>query len=415
MSEVLRTDVLVIGAGPGGLSAALTAARAGAAVLVADALPSAGGQIWRGATPYTPGEAGTAIKALVTEPRVEFLAGASVRWTEPGRTVVLGTSQGLRRVQAGAIILATGATERFMPFPGWTLPGVVGAGGLQALTKSGLDVAGKRVVVAGTGPLLLAVAQSLRQKGARLLGVAEQAPWRSLVRMGAHAATQPGKGVQAARMMVGLLGVSVWPDTYPIHATGTERVEAVTLRRNGRDTTLPCDWLAVGFGLVPEVSVARMLGCAVAGGAVQVDESQRTSVTGVYAAGEVTGIGGADQARFEGLVAGLSAVGQSLPPGHAAEAARHAAFSTLLDAAFALRDEVRALPAADTVVCRCEDVTHGELRRKAHWEEAKLHTRCGMGACQGRTCAPITAALYGWSPPAPRPPLLPTPLEDLMS
>ncbi|MFC6664575.1 FAD-dependent oxidoreductase [Deinococcus radiopugnans] len=171
------------------------------------------------------------------------------------------TAAGLRQIQAERVILATGATERFLPFDGWTLPGVVGAGGLQAMSKSGLDVRGQRVVVAGSGPLLLAVAAGLRQKGARVLAVAEQAGWPGVAAFGMAAARLPGKSREALALAAGLLGVPYWADCAVVRASGADQLQSVTLRRGRRELTLDCDYLAVGFGLVPDTRVAALLGC----------------------------------------------------------------------------------------------------------------------------------------------------------
>lgn len=413
-------DIAVIGAGPAGLTAALHASRSGADVLVIDAQPGRGGQIWRGAHADRPGPATTLLRELDACPNVRWRGQTEVAWVEGDgthRELILSSPEGLSRQPARRVILATGAVERFLPFPGWTLPGVVGAGALQAMVKAGLGVRGQRVVVAGSGPLLLAVAAGLRTAGAVVLGVAEQAPMVSAARFGLAAARLGGKTREAAGLAWALRGVPYWPGTYPLHADGDGHLETVTLRRGGRDVTLECDWLAAGFGLVPETRVAALLGCALTdSGAVRVDAWGQTSVPGVYAAGEVTGVGGVDMARHEGLVAGCAATGQiERLSDAAATSARHRAFQTTLDTAFTLRPDLRALPSPDTIVCRCEDVTHATLRGQHSWAEAKLKTRCGMGACQGRVCGPATETLYGWRFSGVRPPLVPLPLSDLLA
>lgn len=412
-------DIAVIGAGPAGLTAALHAARSGADILVIDAQPGRGGQIWRGAQADRPGPASDLLRALDACPNVRWQGQTEVAWAEDSddRGLILSSPEGLSRQPARRVILATGAVERFLPFPGWTLPGVVGAGALQAMVKSGLEVRGQRLVVAGSGPLLLAVAAGLRKAGAVVLGVAEQASMGSAARFGLAAARLGGKANEAAGLAWALRGVPYWPDTYPLRAQGTDRLESVTLRRAGRDVTLDCDWLAAGFGLVPETRVAALLGCALTdSGAVRVDAWGRTSVPGVYAAGEVTGVGGVDMARHEGMVSGCAATGQIERLGGAAAAsAQHRAFQIALDTAFTLRPELKILPAPDTIVCRCEDVTHATLRGQHSWTEAKLKTRCGMGTCQGRVCGPATETLYGWRFSGVRPPLVPLPLADLLA
>lgn len=417
----LRPDLLVVGAGPAGLSAALAAAQGGVSVLLADLNPGGpGGQIWRGARPDGVGESGRLLREVRTHPGITPLYGAHLVLAEGsghGRVLQFSTPGGAVRVRPGRVIVATGATERFLPFPGWTLPGVVGAGGLQAMVKGGLEVRGARVVVAGSGPLLLAAAAGLRAEGARVLAVAEQAGLGGLAGFALAAAHSGGKVGEAARLAWALRGVPYHLGTSPLRATGSGRLERVTLRGPFGERTLACDWLAVGFGLVPDTRAAALLGCELGpGGAVRVGPWQDTSVPGVYAAGELTGVGGADKARLEGFVAGCAASGQAERLRDApAELHQARAFQVALERGFALRPGLRALPSPDTIVCRCEDVTHAQLRSCASWTEAKLQTRCGMGPCQGVVCGPATETLYGWHSPGIRPPLSPIPLSELLS
>ncbi|GAA4010571.1 FAD/NAD(P)-binding oxidoreductase [Deinococcus rubellus] len=409
--------MLVVGAGPAGLSAALAAAQSGAAVLLADLSPGPGGQIWRGATANDGGESGSLLREVQSQPNITLLYGAQVALTEmvpgTGRVVQFSGPHGPHRVVPEKIILATGATERFLPFPGWTLPGVVGAGGLQAMVKSGLDVRGARVLVAGSGPLLLAVATGLREHGAKVLAVAEQASLPQLLGFGL-AAQRSGKAGEGARLLSSLRGVPYWPSTFPVRASGAGRLERVQLGGLVR-RTLDCDWLAVGFGLVPDTRLAALFGCALEGDAVKVGAWQQTSQAGIYAAGELTGIGGVDKARLEGLMAGCAATGQVGRLRDLPTQLEHAhRFQASLSRSFAPRPPLQRLPEADTLVCRCEDVSHAALQTCTSWTEAKLQTRCGMGTCQGRVCGPATETLYGWTFAGVRPPLLPLPLSDLL-
>lgn len=424
-SEPLLTpDVLVIGAGPAGLTAALTAAQGGASVLLADLNPGPGGQIWRGLKAGQGGEAGDLLRQVQAQPKVQTLYGAELKLVEtvqgrnrPERVAQFGTPGGARRVQARTVILATGSSERFLPFPGWTLPGVVGAGGLQAMVKGGLDVKGARVVVAGSGPLLLAVAAGLRAKGAKVVAVAEQAGLGSLAAFGLAAARSGGKAGEAAELAWALRGVPYLPGTFPVRAEGERQLERVTLRTGRAEFGLRCDWLAAGFGLVPDTRAAALFGCALgSGGEVQVSVWGATSVPGVYAAGELTGVGGADKARLEGFVAACAATGQVERLHDAprqAESVR--SFQAALGRSFALRPQLARLAAPATIVCRCEDVPHAALQGCHSWTEAKLHTRCGMGPCQGRICGPATETLYGWRFSGVRPPLSPLSIADLLS
>ena len=409
MAEALR--VLVVGAGPAGLAAAVTAARAGAAVTLVDALPEPGGQIWRGQWAGHPLGLARAWFQALRASAVELRLGRRVI-TAPaaGRLGLLGP-EGAETLPYDRLILAAGARERFLPFPGWTLPGVLGAGGLQALVKGGLDVRGKRVVVAGSGPLLLAVAALLRAKGARVLAVAEQAGPGALLELAPGLLSRPRLLVQALPWITLPLRAGAWVT----RAEGGDRLERVHLRTGSGSRVLEADFLACGFGLVPNLDLAQMLGCALQAGLVAVDPLQRTSVPGVFAAGEATGIGGADKALAEGRIAGLAAADRLAEAhllGPAAERTR--AWGRALEAAYALRPALRALAQPDTILCRCEDVAVGTLHGFSRGRDARLQARCGMGRCQGRTCGPAAEFLFGWAPGGPRQPLVPTPCADLV-
>jgi NADPH-dependent 2,4-dienoyl-CoA reductase/sulfur reductase-like enzyme len=323
-------------------------------------------------------------------------------------------STGACEIAYEKLIVATGARERFLPFPGWTLPGVYGAGGLQALVKGGLDIAGKRVVVAGTGPLLLAVAEYLKRKGAIILAIAEQTSRAKLDRFGSQLLLSPSKLRQAIILRAKLSSVPYFKACWVTRASGDGRLRKVTLARNGKRWSLECDQLACGFHLVPNIELAKLLGCDIKDGFVEVDESQQTSVKNVFCAGEPTGIGGVESALIEGEIAGLAAAGK-IDRGNRIFGKRDLArrFGEKMDRAFALRDELRALADDDTIVCRCEDVAFGRLKNFTNFREAKLQTRCGMGPCQARICGPATQFLFGWEQPSVRPPIFPVKMEHL--
>jgi NADPH-dependent 2,4-dienoyl-CoA reductase/sulfur reductase-like enzyme len=321
---------------------------------------------------------------------------------------LLQDAEQARTVQYKRLILATGARELLLPFPGWTLPGVTGAGGLQALAKGGYPVAGKRVVVAGSGPLLLAVAATLRERGAVVAAIVEQAGLPALARFAAGLAFTPTKALQALQLRTVLRGVPYYANSYVTLARGDGLLRSVQVARKDGKLDIDCDYLACGYGLLPNTELALALGCAIAQRAVQVDQWQRTSVQDVFCAGEGTGVGGVDLALVEGRIAGLAASGlESAAQDHFAERKRWKAFAARLARAFALREELRGLVQADTIVCRCEDICHEELRGHANWRSAKLHTRCGMGPCQGRICGNASDFLYGWRPEAVRTPVMP--------
>jgi NADPH-dependent 2,4-dienoyl-CoA reductase/sulfur reductase-like enzyme len=177
---------------------------------------------------------------------------------------------------------------------------------------------------------------------------------------------------------------------------------------------VPCDYLACGFGFVPNLELSVLLGCELQEGFVRVDQWQMTSVENVYCVGEPTGIGGVDLALVEGQIAGCAATGEKEKAARlfpAREKARR--FAQSLNRTFAVRDELKRVAAPDTIVCRCEDVVHRQLKPYDSWRAAKLQTRCGMGPCQGRVCGPATQYLYGWKHESIRPPILPASLESL--
>ena len=399
-------DVLVVGAGPAGLAAAWRAAQSGVRVCVVDDNPAAGGQIWRGGPP----EAQVWFNRIRSVD-VEMINGARVFQLSGPQTLLAETGSGVCELSYKSLVLATGARERFLPFPGWTLPNVMGAGGLQALVKTGLPVEGKRVVVAGTGPLLLAVAAYLRGRGANVLLIAEQA---SSVKLARFAVGLFSKRSQALDLKRQLKNVPYQSGCWVSEAHGEEKLEGVTLARGGKRWRVECDYFACGFHLVPNVELADLLGCKVKRGSVEVDEFQQTTVANVYSAGETTGIGGLELSLVEGEIAGLAAAGKHKDARELFPArAKQKKFADLLNRTFELRDELKHLSAPQTIVCRCEDVPFERLRTHSSWRAAKLQTRCGMGPCQGRICGGAVEFLFGWRAESVRPPVLPVKIDSL--
>jgi NADPH-dependent 2,4-dienoyl-CoA reductase/sulfur reductase-like enzyme len=415
------TEVLVIGSGPAGISAAASAAMHGRDVLLLDDNPAPGGQIWRESTVGEPKEPDDKQRKALLALRVSgarIFSGWSVFDAPRERTLraIQDTGADLHATDISYenLVLATGARERFLPFPGWTLPGVFGAGGLQALARGGFPVAGKRIVVAGTGPLLLPVAAHLRQMGGRVTTVAEQASRRQLARFSASLSRQPGKLIEGLQYRAASGGSRYRLGCWPVAALGSEKIEGVRLTDGERTWDEPCNLLACGFHLVPNTELASLLGCTLHDGVIEVDEIQQTSIPNVFAAGEPTGIAGLDSALLTGTMAGLAAAGKleeakALLP----RRKKFERFAARLNAAFALRSELIALARPDTIVCRCEDVRYGALTAYKSWNDAKLQTRCGMGPCQGRVCGPATEALFGWRASSVRPPLIPVPLSAM--
>ncbi|MFE4666091.1 FAD-dependent oxidoreductase [Streptomyces sp. NPDC056716] len=447
------TDFAVIGAGPAGLAAALAAAARGVRVTLLDSAPTAGGQFYRQPAPGLGARRPQALHhqwrtwerlrdGLARQTRIGHLADHHV-WSveahpaDGGFTVhaLLGPAQDHgTALHADAVLLATGGYEQVLPFPGWTLPGVVTAGGAQAMLKGGLVLPGRTVVVAGTGPLLLPVATGLAAAGARVAALVESADPRNLVRQARadprdrvrpvlahprdllrHALALAPKAPEAAAYAAALLRhrVPVLPRHTIVAAHGRERVEAVTVSpvTGGPKRRIPCDTLAVSHGMLPHTDLADALGCGLDGPYVRVDDEQRTDVPGVWAAGETTGIGGAALALAEGHLAGRSIAarlaGRKSDPGPdswrgaAKTRTRKRRFTAALDRVYTPPPNWPDLVTDETVLCRCEDVTAGAVREAVgtlgagDLRTVKLLTRAGMGWCQGRMCAAGVAGVAG--------------------
>ncbi|MFJ5798457.1 FAD-dependent oxidoreductase [Streptomyces decoyicus] len=436
-------DLAVIGAGSAGLAGAVTAGELGLSVVLLDTSTHTGGQFYRTPAPalgavrpealHHDWSAYADLRRRLAQSDVRHLPGhhvwsvtkddeAADVWSVHAVTGADGGGERPVRVRCRAVLLATGAYERQLPFPGWTLPGVVGAGGAQAMLKSGLVLPGRRVVVAGSGPLLLAVASSLAAAGARVPAVVEATGYLRYARHPRALVTNPHKAAEAlvhgAALLWHRVRVRLRSAVTEVH--GTDRVEAVTVMRLDRDwrpvqgtgRRIDCDALAVGHGLVPQVDLATALGCAtrpLSDGtrALALDGVQETSVRSLWAAGETGGVGGAQLARVEGELAAVAAAARLLGrPAHAGRVRelqrrrdRMRAFAEVMTAAHAPGPGWAHRLPDDTEVCRCEEVTAGRIREAVEdlgardARTVKLLTRAGMGWCQGRMCGPAVACL----------------------
>ncbi len=437
----ISCDVAIVGAGPAGAAAAVTATRGGAGVVLVDGEARPGGQYWR----HGPaGVVGSDVAEHAAQWRLlsrrldQALASGRLthlpltrvwRLDPPGESEpaqLHAVRSGEREdtpvvVQAAAVVLAAGAHDRVLPFPGWDLPGVLTAGAAQALLKEHGVVAGSRIVVAGTGPFLLPVAAALAEAGAQVLEVDEAGTGRGWARGWRAAAGAPGKIADGVRY-----GALLARHRVPVHlrhavvaAWGEDRVDAVTVTRvdedwrpvPGSDRRVECDVVAVSWGFTARLELAVQAGCDTGPGpdgtpAVCVDFVGRTSVPGVLAAGELTGVAGADLAVLEGAVAGTAAAAvaagrepAALHPGVRARRERLADFAAAMHAAHPVRDGWTTWVADETLACRCEEVPVRAVRGAVHELGAddartvKLLTRAGMGWCQGRMCGEAVARL----------------------
>lgn len=408
MRRIRHADVVVIGAGPAGLAAASAAAERGRSVLLVDQGLRPGGQIWRHRDEQTLPSSARRLMARARSAGVKLVSGCRFVDAESPNELVIDFRGRIDRHQTDAVIIATGARERFIPFPGWTLPGVTGIGGLQALLKGGLPLADTRIVLAGSGPLLFSVAAAVARAGGRVQLVGEQASGTRVRRFATRALRDPAYLRQAVSLRWAFRSAPFRTDTWAVRANGEGRLQSVEVSERGRHRTIRCDWLGVGAGLVPNTDLAELLQCHLERGAIMVNHHQATSVPRVWAAGECTGVKGDRAAIHEGEIAGRAAAGDAAGAGASAlQSARDTGrrFGQLLEEAFAPRPELLTLAAPDTIICRCEDVPMRALDPAWTQRQAKLWARVGMGACQGAVCGPACAALFGWSANTVRPPL----------
>lgn len=367
--------IVVIGAGPAGMAAARTAADAGAQVTMVDAEPEAGGQFLRG-------------RARFEHENVTHLKNAEA-WLVEGDTVHL---RGPKQLRFDALVIATGAYDRPLPFPGWDEPGVITAGAAQALAKQGVTLA-DRVIVAGTGPFLLPVASALQELGATLVGVYEANSPLAWAKEARAIAANRHKIAELKQYRKVLPHLETRTAVIAKHG---HRVTVAKLDRHWRaisHRTEHADLVCTGYGFLPRTDLVPQ--AKRTNDFLDVDERQQTSVPGVYAAGEVTGIGGADLAEAEGVVAGAAAAGREPPPEALDKVRRGRLFADALARAHAVRPGWRTWLHEDTTICRCEKVSLEALQGATTMRELKLTSRVAMGRCQGRICARNAAELTG--------------------
>jgi len=399
----VRVDFLVAGAGIAGLSAARTLADEGAEFLVLDEYPFLGGQYLRHREGYRPEDTRTRRSGFEL---LDWAAGREEFWTssliigcygdEGEKEVAVSREGEVVVIRPGKIIIATGARERYLPFPGWTLPGVLSVGAVQALIKTSGVLPGKEGIFAGTGPFLLAAAHEFREAGGKVLGIFELNPPGRLLPF-LPDLLEWEKLREGTRYLLSLLGrIKFGWRAVRAEAKG-EKVE-VTLKKGNKRRKSTADFLAIGYGFSPNTELAQLCGCPVEycpelGGFVVKTAEDLSCAPGIYASGEVTGIGGARKSMIEGRLAALSALGKR-DPGLLKARERELSFARRLNTVFSVPLHLwREIP-DETIICRCEDVRMGEIRRAVEEgfsliRELKEATRVTMGNCQGRTCFPI--------------------------
>jgi len=415
----LSPDVLVIGGGAGGLSAAIAAARAGASVVVLDERKVSGGQYYKQSATGTVLDAqqqgGADLLAEATASGAHILGGVEI-WGAFDPLLVLA-QRGNTPIVASpkTIIVATGAYERPIMVPGWTLPGVMTTGAAQTLWRSYGTLPGKRVAVCGSGPLNLQVALELAIGGAEVVRLADSAPHpltRPFAALG-MAVADPALALKGIAMEARLrkARVAMRNNSTLVHVEVLGDALAATFqnRRSAQDTII-VDALCMNAGFEPQNEILRLLGAAMVYDPTmghlrcQTDSAMQTKTQGVYAVGDCKGLGGAPAACVEGAIAGA----------HAAKATGHGDAYNMFAAARALRRHRRfqsrlwrlydtaPVPADvisdETTMCRCEGLSFGDVRcglnnKLGHAGDLKRATRVGMGRCQGRYCGPIAARM----------------------
>lgn len=457
------TDVIVIGAGPAGMSAAVELSESGLGVVVLDMQPSPGGQIFRAleentrALPTTGplldalGPAYRAgmglIKSFRAATGIDFRPGTTVWDLRPDGTVGWMKDDKAGYLRARHVLIATGAMERPVPFPGWTLPGVMTAGAVQTLIKAGRLQPDGRVVLAGTGPLVFLLAEQLRRLGVRPACIARTDRIRDQFKAVRH--LRPG-AVPALLKGLGwmtrlrLAGIPMRRGVSGLEALGDERVEAVRMTVGGESVDLPCDFLVVHDGIVPSIDLAHGAGLALEWRREEASWRPMTAPDGkarivagalpdagtcqIHVSGDARRIGGAEAAIAHGRYAAKAIVADLRKQGAVRKPAavpRTLSARPFLEAAFP-QGLSADLPDDGTIVCRCEEITAGairaSIRQGAHdMNQIRGLLRCGMGPCQGRNCTVTMARLLAegtHTPVAPvpfraRPPIRPIPLGAL--
>lgn len=417
-------SVVIVGAGPAGIRAAQTLVAHGVRPVLLDEAARGGGQIYRRQpanfkrSPVKlygfEARKATALHHTIDALReyIDYRPDTLVWSAEDGALDTLHEACAAR-LEFSRVIVATGATDRILPVPGWTLPGVYSLGAAQIALKFQGCAIGERVVFAGSGPLLYLVAYQYAKAGANVVAVLDSSPFSAQARALPGLLSQPStlaKGVYY-RSWLAAHGIPVHQGATLNRIDGEQRVQSLSWSNSKSEHQLECDAVAFAHGLRSETQLADLLGCEFAWNPLnrawlpQRDSAGRSSVAEVYLAGDGAGIMGADAAEMAGERAALALledIGNPIPPQRPAQL-EHALkrigdFRLGLERAFAFPEDWASNTADEVMVCRCEEVRAGEIRevvREGHWEinRVKAHCRIGMGRCQGRMCGAAAAEI----------------------
>ena len=465
MPSQMSTPLAIIGAGPAGILAARTAAEAGVDVTIIDDNSLPGGQYYRQSPPEFHHSVSTdavsgrldgkAVLEKLNHPRIHAFFNTQVWGVFEDKTLAVAGPEKSYLLQVEQIILATGAYDRPLAFPGWTLPGILGAGAAMRMVKTQGVLPGKRIFLAGLGPLQLALADILLSYGATIVGIAEAANpfihWQQLPKFWGHW----DRLGEAYRYQSSLHKhhVPVFYGHSILEAAGQEQVKSariVKLHRNGApipgtEKQFEVDAIALGYGLLPSIQLSVALDCD-----LQFDHNlqwfipkhnsfMETTRPGIFVAGDMAGIGGSQVSLIEGQIAGLRAALQFGCIGETEFKKRSSAWckelrrlqrlAGALQEIYAFRQGLNQLALDDTTICRCEEVTVGQVKRSIaegarDLHLVKLNTRAGMGYCQSRFCSALIAPILSgethqpvsqFKPFTVRPPVHPLPLKVLAS
>jgi thioredoxin reductase len=449
-ARIVEPDVVVIGGGAGGLSAAIAAGRAGASVVVLDERKVPGGQYYKQSVVLPPLDDQQAEgQALLTEARdsgAEIIGSAEVWGAFDGPLFLADADGQALIVRPRSAIVATGAYEQPTMVPGWTLPGVMTTGAAQTLWRSYRTIPGKRVAVCGSGPLNIQVALELAEGGASVVMVAEAAgapwrrPWTALKATTLNPALMR-KGLEMIRNLR-RRGIPVAHRTrlHRIEPDG-EALKVVVKNDAGRETAHVVDTVCMNDGFQPQNEILRLLGADMTYddkfGQLRCtrDGGMETSVSGLYAVGDCTGLGGAPAARIEGKIAGRTAAaklgfGKTSDQSALEKAlARERGFQRALWQMYDVSPRSLTDAPPETIICRCEEISLGEITEglsttPGHVGTLKRATRVGMGRCQGRYCGPVATRLVAASTGgslndkshfAPRVPIKPVSIASILA